>query len=95
MYVQKIKKENKMTNSVSFSGRETMLSPKIIKTAKDAAIDKAHEYVGIGKIYSAAEQLAAKPVSKTQDAQQSYAISHGMPAAILAAKLGKKLDVKA
>jgi len=84
-----------MTNSVSFSGRETMLSPKIIKTAKDAAIDKVHEYVGFGKIYSAAELLAAKPISKIQDAQQSYALSHGTPAAVFAANLAKKLDVNA
>lgn len=80
-----------MMNSVSFTGRETMLTPKFIKTAKEAAIDKTHEYLSVGKIFSAAEINAAKPVSDMENAAKSYAISHGLPAAIEAETSGKKI----
>lgn len=39
-----------MINNVSFAGRETMLT-KGVKSSAEKLVDKAHEYVGAGKIY--------------------------------------------
>lgn len=57
-----------MINKVAFTGREDMLARRA-KSAAEIAVDKAHEYVGAGKIYTSKEIEKAKEVAHAAEAQ--------------------------
>lgn len=57
-----------MINKIAFTGREDMVARRA-KSAAEIAVDKAHEYVGAGKIYSKSEIAKAKEVAHAAEAQ--------------------------
>lgn len=85
-----------MINGISFAGRETMLTQPAEKV-----VSKIHEYVGVSKIYDAAESVvkeAAKKVETTpvidysNRAAASYALSHGTPKEVLPEAVARSID---
>ena len=52
-----------MINRISFTGRETMLTEGLEKTAKQVA-NKAEEYIGVGHIF---EEVERTPIQKGID----------------------------
>ena len=83
-----------MMNSVSFTGRETMLT-KGIKNITDAAPDKLHEYLGADKVYKNAAKLVTDLRPQLAELEKSYAISHGTPADAVEVTIGKILNTNA
>lgn len=81
-----------MMNGVSFTGREGMLT-KGIKNIADP--DKIHEYLGAGKIYKKAAQVAPDIRPQLAELEKSYAISHGTPADVVKVTIGKFLNTNA
>lgn len=57
-----------MINKIAFTGREDMLARRA-RSAAEVAVDKAHEYVSAGKIYSKAEIAKAKESALAAEAQ--------------------------
>ena len=60
-----------MINKIAFTGREEMLT-KIAKTAEEIATEKAHEYMGAGKVFSKNEIQAAEKAMKESKAADSF-----------------------
>lgn len=52
-----------MISKISFTGRETMLT-KGFKNASEATVDKMHEYVGAGKVFSKNEIAEVEALTK-------------------------------
>lgn len=83
-----------MMNSVSFTGRETMLT-KGVKNIADAVVDREHEYLGASKIFKKSTKLIEDIRPQLADLEKSYAVSHGTPANEIEISLGKFLDTNA
>lgn len=83
-----------MMNSVSFTGRETMLT-KGIKNVTDAVPDKLHEYLGADKVYKNAAKLVTDIRPQLAELEKSYAISHGTPIEAVEVTIGKILNTNA
>jgi len=83
-----------MMNSVSFTGRETMLT-KGIKNVTDAVPDKLHEYLGADKVYKNAAKLVTDIRPQLAELEKSYAISHGTPIEAVEVTIGKFLNTNA
>ena len=52
-----------MISKISFTGKETMLT-KSLKNASEATVDKMHEYLGAGKVFSKAEIAEVEALAK-------------------------------
>lgn len=57
-----------MINKIAFTGREDMLARRA-RSAAEITVDKAHEYVSAGKVYSKAEIAKAKETALAVEAQ--------------------------
>ena len=55
-----------MINGISFAGRETMLTEPAEKV-----VSKIHEYVGVSKIYDAAESVVKEAAKKVDDVAET------------------------
>lgn len=102
-----------MISNVNFTGRETLLTGGVGVAAK--AVDTVHEYLGAGAMLprmedtfvknvkvvkeTVAKEVAKAASAKAENAELSYAISHGQPKSELVEffgkDAGKQIDYKA